>query len=250
MLFHSDDEPDFRSYFKGLYFQLKSSGNPVFLTLSLKPPGNFNPYKQALIVYMHNADLVKTVCTFSLDANVANAAFNKFTHDYSSAEAGKRIVHINDGIKDTLSYVQCLNGVYTKFVLPGLEDIKNDTSLSGIYINKARIICPVQYDGNTYIGASFPSLLYMGYYTNTGKTYLVPDYSIISPSFYNGTVDTTAGNYTFNIASYVQLFLDDATDTFKPEFQLALPEGSTKNAILKANSNRSPVKFELIYTRF
>lgn len=250
-LFYSenDDEPDFRSYFKGLYFQLISAGNSTFIKLSLLPPDNFSTYKHVLTVYMHDADTVNSSINLILDAKTKNAAFNKYSHDYSTAEAGKKIVHINDGIKDTLSYVQCLNGVYTKFVLPGLEDIKNDTSFSGIYINKARIICPVQYDGDAYIGASFPSLLYMGYYTNTGKTYLVPDYSI-STSFYDGKIDTTAGNYTFNVASYVQNFLDDSKGTLKPEFQLALPEGSVQNAILKANSSNFPVKFELTYTRF
>jgi hypothetical protein len=253
-LFYSenDDEPDFRSYFKGLYFQLIPSGNSTFIKLSLSPPDNFSTYKHVLTVYMHDADTVSSAINLLLDAKTKNAAFNTFAHDYSTAEPGKKIVHINDGIKDTLSYVQCLNGVYTKFIVPGLEDIKNDTSFSGIYINKARIICPVQYDGDAYMGASFPSLLYMGYYTNTGKTYLVPDYSIRSDysSFYDGTIDTTAGNYTFNVASYVQNFLDDSKGTFKPEFQLALPEGSVQNAILKANSSNSPVKFELTYTRF
>jgi hypothetical protein len=89
----------------------------------------------------------------------------------------------------------------------------------------------------------------MGYYNNLGQRYVVPDYYMNS-YIYNGNIDTTAGNYTFNIASYIQLYLDDSTSTYRPEFQLALPQGSLKNAILKANDSSRPVKFELTYTRF
>ncbi len=249
MLFHSDNEPDFRSYFKGLYFQLISAGDPVFLTLSLDPPDDYSYYKHQLIVYMTDKDGEEKVLTLILDAKTRNAAFNKFTHDFNTAETDKKIVHINDGIEDTLTYIQCLNGVYTKLLVPGLEKIKNDPSLSGICINKARIICPVHYDGSAYIGSTFPSQLFMGYYNNKGEKYLVPDY-YVSSSFFDGTIDTTAGNYSFNVASYVQQFLDDSTNTYRPEFQLALPAGSIQNAILKANNSKNPVKFELTYTRF
>ncbi len=249
MLFHSDDEPDFRSYFKGLYFQVKSTEDPVFITLSLKAPGTYEYYKHQFYIYMHDADGAVTVLSFALDAKATNAAFNKFTHDFSTADPGKKIVHVNDGVRDTLTYVQCLNGLYTKLSLPGLKKVKNDPSLSGIYINKARIICPVHYDGGTYTGSSFPSQLFMGYYDKSGVRYLIPDYKV-SSNFVDGIIDTTAATYSFNIASYVQLFLDDSTDTYLPEFQLALPSGSIQNAILKANSSTNPVKFELTYTRF
>ncbi len=72
----------------------------------------------------------------------------------------------------------------------------------------------------------------------------------MSATFFDGTIDTTAANYTFNIARYVQRYLDDTTAYYKPELQLALPEGSLRNAILKANNSSSPVKFEMVYTRF
>jgi hypothetical protein len=249
MLFHSDEEPDFRSYFKGLYFQLLPTGNPSFIKLNLTAPGDYGSYKHQLYIYMHDEDGNISALTLTLDAKATNAAYSTFSHDFSTAEPDKRIVHVNDGIKDTLTYVQCLNGLYTKLWIPGLNKIKEDPSLDGIYINKARIICPVHYDGGKYNGKAFPSMLYMGYYDKTGKRYLVPDY-YVNASFFDGTVDTTAGNYTFNIATYVQLFLDDNNDKYRPEFQLALPQGSLHNAILKANNSANPVKFELTYSRF
>jgi hypothetical protein len=249
MLFHSDDEPDFRSYFKGLYFQLNPIAGPVFITLNLEAPGDYDIYKHQLFIFLHDGDGKPSTFTLNIDAKVKNAAFSRFIHDQGTAEPGKQILHVNDGVRDTLSYVQCLNGIYTKLSVPDLEKIKEDPSFDGICINKARIICPVYYDGDAYIGSSFPSQLYMGYYNNLGKKYVIPDYYMNS-SIFNGKIDTTAGNYTFNIASYIQLYLDDSTSTYRPEFQLVLPQGSIKNAILKANDSSSPVKFELTYTRF
>jgi hypothetical protein len=252
MLFYSEsgDEPDFMSYFKGIYFQLVSSGDPVLITLNLEPLAADEFYRHYLSIYLHDEENISSTLILVIDAKgTKNAAFSTFRHDFSTAEPGKQILHVNDGVRDSLSYVQCLNGIYTKLAVPGLEKIKEDPSFDGIYLNKARIICPVYYDGDEYTGSSFPSQLYMGYYNNLGQRYVVPDYYINS-SIYNGKIDTTAGNYTVNIASYIQLYLDDSTSTYRPEFQLALPQGSLKNAILRANDSSRPVKFELTYTRF
>jgi len=249
MLFHNDTVPDFRSYFRGLYFELESTMSPVFITMNLEAPGDFESYKHQLYIYMHDSDGNSDVFLLNIDAKAKNAAFTTFSHDLSTADPFFKITHVNDRIKDTLSYVQCLNGIYTKLEIPGLEKIRNDPSLDGILINKARLTCPVHYDGSTYNGASFPQQLFMGYYDKLDRRYLIPDYSV-SATFFDGVIDTAAANYTFNIARYVQRFLDDTTANYKPEFQLALPEGSLRNAILKANNSSSPVKFEMVYTRF
>lgn len=251
MLFHDDSIPDFRSYFRGFYFQLIPSANPVFMTMNLVAPGDYGSYKHQLFIYMHDETGYSDVMILNVDAKAKNASFSTYTHDFSTADPGKKIVHVNDGVKDTLSYVQCLNGIFTKLVVPGLEDIRNDPSFDGIVINKARLICPIHYDGSSYKGSAFPRQMYMGYYDNDDNTYLIPDYFIKTDytSFFGGLVDTTAGDYTFNIARFVQRYLDDTSGEFKPEFQLALPEGSLQNAILKANSSATPVKFELTYTR-
>jgi len=249
MLFHSDDKPDFRSYLKGLFFQLQSAGNPVFITLSLKPPGDYEYYKHQLSIYMHDENGTSNMFVLNIDAKAKNAAYSTFSHDFSTADYNKKITHVNDGVRDTLSYIQSLNGLFTRLTIPGLEDIKKNPELKGIYINKARITCPVHFDGTNYKGSTFPSQLFMGYYDKSGKRYLIPDYSI-SAAFFNGRIDTASRNYTFNIASYVQRFLNDTTGNFMPEFQLALPEGSLRNAILKANNSATPINFELVYTRF
>ena len=88
---------------------------------------------------------------FILDAMNKNASFNRFSHDFSSASPGKKIQHINDGYRDTLSYLQYLNGVYTKISLPGSrKPEKSILLLKNIAVNKARLLVPVYFDGDLY----------------------------------------------------------------------------------------------------
>ncbi len=124
MLFHHSSKPDFRSYFKGLLFQLTSPEDPVFVSLSIDPPGDYGTYANYFVLYMHDINSTTKEFYFIIDAVSRNAAFNLYKHDFNAAEPDKRINHINDNYTDTLSYVQMMNGLYTKILIPGLEDHK------------------------------------------------------------------------------------------------------------------------------
>lgn len=247
-LFHNSVRPDFRAFFKGLYFELNPSSDPLLLALSLtyENAGYYNNY---FVLFMHdNAGATKEYY-FILDAKNINASFNKYSHDFTTAQPGKKIIHINDGFLDTLSYLQHLNGVYTRITLPGLESMKNNPDFDNIGINKARLIVPIHTDGDLYDVSSAPSQLYLRYRTTSGIKDRVSDYNKSYPGFFDGKLDTIAGNYSFNIPGFVQRYLEDITGEIKPELEIYLG-GGTKNAIFKANNSKSPVKFELTYTKF
>ncbi len=248
-LFHDNSRPDFRSFFKGLKFSLISPGDPVFLTLSLVPPVNLGGYSDYIVLFMHDEVGNPKQYYFIMDALSKNARFNLITHDFNTASPDKRIQHINEPVKDTLSYVQGLNGVFTKVIMPGLGKIKNDPSMSNIAVNKARLIVPVYTDGVLYKGSKMASQLFMRYRTTTGLKYYVPDYNP-NNNFFDGKIDTTAYICKFNIASFVQAYLDDTNNLIQPEVEIFLPTGNTLNVILKANGSSTPVKFEFTYTRF
>ena len=96
-------------------------------------------------------------------------------------------IHRNTTYKDTLSYLQSLNGVYTKIALPGLEDIKKDPSFDKIAVNKARLIIPVYFNPTAtdqYISKTYPLNLRLRYKANTGLRYDVPDYTWPHPQIY------------------------------------------------------------------
>jgi hypothetical protein len=255
MLFHSNTKPDFRSHFKGLYFRISSGSDPLMVSLYLDPPNSsksdHSGSQNYFVLYMHDEAAVQSQYYFILDAVNRNAAFTLISHNFNAASPGKRIKHINDGFRDTLSYLQHLNGVYTKISLPGLEALKNNPSfIKNIAVNKARLVVPVFFDGGLYKASTAPPQLVLRYKTKTGNKYIVPDYSIDQYNrFFDGTIDTTASLYRFNIPSFVQGYFEDVTNGIKPELEIYQGAG-TSNVILKANGNKTPVKFEFTYTRF
>ncbi|MDO9579676.1 MAG: DUF4270 family protein [Bacteroidales bacterium] len=250
-LFYSNTRDDFRSFFNGLYFSITPGSDPLLVSLSLTPPSTPGAYNNVLVLYMHDeADELKQFL-FILDAVNKNASFNKFSHDFTTASPDKMIEHINDvSYRDTLSYLQYLNGVYTKIAIPSLEVLKNDPSFDNIGVNKARLTIPVYFDGDLYTATTAPSQLYLRYSTNDGTKYIVPDYNIDQyHAFFDGKIDSINNVYNFNLASFVQGYLEDDTDEVKPELEL-FQYGGIKNVILKTNNSKTPVKFEFTYTKF
>ena len=141
--------------------------------------------------------------------------------------------------------------------MPGLEKLKNDGSLGKVAINRARLVVPINFNKTsteTYLN-SVPLSLRLRYKVKNGTRYDVPDYLIghvsgyTSYPFFDGTLDSVANVYNFNIPAFVQAYLEDATGNVKPELEIYQGSG-TKNVILNANRNKTPVKFEFVYTKF
>lgn len=250
MLFHSNSKPDFRSYFKGLHFQITSPEEPVFVSLSIDPPGTYETYSNYFVLFMHDRFSAPVQFFFIIDAVSRNAAFNTYVHDFEDADPLKKIMHVNEDFHDTVAYVQKMNGIFTKITIPALEQFKNDPLMKNISVNKARLILPVVYDNDIYKPSTLPSQIFLRYVTTSGDKYIVPDYYIGSSVFYDGRADTTANIYKINIATYVQSYLEDQTNTLTPELELYLLPSSENNVILRANGSANPIKFEFTYTRF
>jgi hypothetical protein len=249
MLFHSNSVPDFRSYFKGILFQLVAE-EPVLISLSVAPTsGNYYNYFN---FFMHDKDgAALTEFTFVLDAVSRNAAFNRYIHNFNTANPATRIRHLNDtNVLDTASYVQVMNGVYTLMAIPGLKKFKEEHRLEKISVNKARVIVPIYYDHNLYKPSTIPSQAYMRYINGVGIKMVIPDFTVISSDFFDGTADTVANVYKFNIATYVQDYLKDDENILKPEVEIYIAPFSSNNIILKANRSHPRVRFEFTYTKF
>lgn len=251
MLFHRSDAADFSTYFRGLHFQLISPDDPIFLSLSVKAPSS--SYQNYFEVYGKDKDSTQRVMAFLLDALTTNASFNLYRHDHSTAEAGKKIEHINDLVYlDTMSYAQTFNGLYTKLVLTKLDSIKNAPDMQGIAVNKARLKIPVVYDNDIYRRSTIPYILYLRYLATTGKRHDIPEKGT---AYFNGTADTSAtltadDVYTLNIATFVQDYLNDEADTIPSELELYLHPAIGNNLIIRANGSYKPIKFEFVYTKF
>jgi hypothetical protein len=247
------DTIDFRTFFNGLYFQLVSPTNPAFVSLSVASVGSSGTPVNYFTVYTHNGYQNSLSYDFLLGARHVSAAFNLFNHNFSTAEPDKKIQHINDGYEDNFSYLQNMNGVYTRIEIPALKALKNDPNLKNIAVNKARLIIPFVVDTTKEIiyAKTIPSTIYLRYTSSTGHKHMVNDYLNAGATFYDGTPDTvTAMSYNINLATYLQDYLNDASDTITTNLELFLLSTSEYNAVLKANKNPKRVKFEFTYTKF
>lgn len=257
MLFHSNVTPDFRSYLKGFQISVSSIGEPVLLSMNLAndaTPGSFlvdKYYKNFFAVFYHNEQGQNKIYYVIIDATNRNASFNRFEHIFSTADPDKVITGYNDpDVRSELTYVQSLNGLYTRILLTGLETLKNSGNFSNIAVNKAQLTLPFYTDNDIYSAAKAPSILLVRYRTNSGAKPIVHDYSIDEfHEFYNGRKDTINKVYRFNLATFVQEYLNDETGTIRPELEVIQGSGIS-NLILRGNGSSSPILFDFTYTRF
>ncbi len=251
--------PDFRSYFKGIYVQIAPSPDPLLVSLFLAPPdvGSTSHPTSTNFIAIFLTDSLGTSGEYDLvlDARSKNGAYNIYSHDYLAAAPELRIKHINDNYKDDLSYLQYLNGVYTRLVLPGLEKLKTESSLGRIAVNKARLVVPVHMtDSTKFISKTVPLQLVLRYKTSAGK-YVVPDYTMGSTGldashlFFDGTLDSVNRVYNFNIPQFVQSYLEDEGNVVEPMLEIYQGSG-VRNVVFEANGSKNPVKFEFTYTKF
>jgi len=245
-LFQNDAATDFRSFFKGIYATVnergKSPGKGEFSTSPLVMALSFSSANFNIRVYYHNNKASNLTYDFIINSN--SVRYNRYFHDFSVAEPGKKITHINDGIQDTLSYMQGFYGVFTRLKLPGLSQFKTTENIS---VNKARLTIPVFLDNDIYTTTSMPSRIYLSYMTSDGVRTIVPDY-YVNPGFFDGTFNSSSKTYNFNLAAFVQEYLEGRIP--KPELEMYFPDGEYLNSILKTTTSTTPARFEFTFTRF
>ena len=230
------DSLDFRSFFKGVYVTLVDPTQPFLMAFQ------FSSGEFFIRTYYHNPKTNNLTFDFVINSN--SYRYNRYFHDFTTAPPETRVSHINDGIKDTLSFLQGLNGVFPRIKMPGLAAYKDSMPLS---VNRAKMIISVYLDSGYFRTATVPSQIYFSYKTADSVKFVVSDY-LISPSFFDGKFNSSTKTFTFNIASFIQQYLEGKVPS--PMLEMYYPYGEFKNVILKTNSNTSPVKFDFTYTKF
>ena len=85
--FYSTTKPDFRSWFKGLYFQMSSASDPLLIAFNLlSNPQSSSTYQNYFVLYMHDTLDIAIRYYFILDPKHPNACYNKFERDFSTAQ--------------------------------------------------------------------------------------------------------------------------------------------------------------------
>ncbi|MBA4322226.1 MAG: hypothetical protein C0408_05350, partial [Odoribacter sp.] len=235
-LTQDDNTNDFRTFFKGLYITMPDAPTPMLVAMGFSSSDFF------IRVFYHNST---GNYNFDFIINTYSVRYNRYNHIFATADPAKKIKHINDGVKDTMIYLQAFNGVFPRIKIPGLSYIKN--TLLPVSVNKARLTFTVFLDSINYFSTNVPGQILLKYTKADTIQYLVPDY-LVNPGFFDGSFNSTKKTYSFNLASFVQEYLEGRID--EPVVEMYYPDGEYKNVILKANNGSPPVKFEFTYTRF
>jgi hypothetical protein len=252
-LFHDNKTADFRDFFKGIFMQIESELplEPVLVSFSAANSSYYGSYSNLFLVYFHDKDDNEKVYQypFIIDAVSRNASFIKYTHEFDKATAVEKVTNFNNSVRDSLVYLQVMNGLYTRITIPGLEAIKNDPGMNNIAVNKARLTLPIMYGNNYYKPKTIPGQLYVRYKNKNGEKFYVPDLSN-GTDYFNGTPDSLKHVYSVNLATFVQSYLRDTEGNYKPELELFLQPSTLSNLILRANGNNKHIRFDFTYTKF
>ncbi len=224
----------YTTFFKGLYFGIRSETNPVLVTMA----ANESPL--AITIYYHTPSDVKYIYSFVATNRAVN--YNRFTHDYTTADPDKKIQHINDLVADTVAYLQAYKGVYSRFDIPSLSAFRDTARIA---VNKARLYVPVYLDDEFFPEADVPARIFLRYRDSEGNEVAVLDL-IHDVGFLDGTYYNAKDYYIFNITSFVQQYLEGVVEN--PSVEMYYPLASDSNVIFKVNANDPTVRFEFVYT--
>ncbi len=234
MLFLSSEVDDFRNYFNGLYFEYPQTDNRHLLKLNMLG-GNS-------AISMYYKDTLETSRSFTFLFNTRAVLYNRYQHDFEAADPEKKIKYINQPVKDTLTYVQGMNGVFTKIHIPGLEGLKNEMPVS---INKARLFLPVYVNDTDFTEDLIPEIVIARYVDSDGVRKYLPDF-ILSPEFFDGSYNAITDRFVINIANFVQQYLNGEIP--EPVIEIVLSSFDEKNLILRANDAVISPHIEIVYT--
>ncbi|MCI0522482.1 MAG: DUF4270 domain-containing protein [Bacteroidales bacterium] len=224
----------YTDYFKGLYVALRSEADPVLISMTAAD----SPL--ALTIHFH--DTSDTKYTYSFVATERAVNYNKYKHDFTTADPDKQIKHINDLVTDTVVYLQGLKGVYTRLDLPSLSSFREEGRIA---VNEARLYVPVLLDGVTFADSLMPPRIYLRYRDSEGNLEPVPDL-LHDPGFLDGTYYKLKDYYIFNIPTFIQEYLEGEIDN--PSVEMYYPSSFERNAIFKANGNNPTVRLEFSYS--
>ncbi len=234
-LYLADLPPDFRNYFYGLYFEYPQTENYHMVKI------NLNSGYSGLVLYY--TDTANVSSAFSFLFNTKTVSYNVFDHDFTAAEPGKQIQHINEEVQDTVSYIQSYNGVFTTLRMNGLESLKDSLPLA---INKARLYLPAYSNDTDFPEDNFPTNLLARYTDDEGDRFVTRDY-LIDPSFADGQYYSLDDYYILNITAFVQDYLDGLIT--EPELEVIFNSYEGNHLILWGQGSDNPPRLELVYTK-
>ncbi|MCA1757208.1 MAG: DUF4270 domain-containing protein [Bacteroidales bacterium] len=235
MLFLSSDSADFRTLIKGVWIEyLPASENHMFEVDVSSGQTGFE---------VHYTDAAANHSTYPFGINSKTVKYNRYIHDFSTADPGMEISHINDMVKDSLSYIQSFQGVFTRIEIPGLEALREMMPLG---INKASLVLPAFTDDMFFPEENIIGLQVLARFNNSdGLKEIVPDY-LLSNEFFDGRYYGIDREFRINLVNFIQKYLEGEIP--EPVVELFLPVSAKRNLVLWSENEDKPVRLELVFT--
>ena len=184
----------FISFFKGIHVRANPSfanetGGGVIASFNL-----LAGMSKLTFYYTNDGDTTKRNANFEINSSCPR--FNRYEHDYSTAQFGNVFpVPGNNKL-----YIQSMAGVKVRLKFP---DLKNLTSSGPVSVNKAELIIPVIENSNY---KNHQNLLVFGV-DSAGAEALIPDLLFETENYYGGSYSPVNKQYSFTISRYVQRVL-------------------------------------------
>ncbi len=242
------EQDKFLNHFKGFYIDANEivSGNGAISSFNLLDN------RSRLEIYFRDAsDSLK----FEFVISENTARLNLFKHDISTADPSYMISHLDDGIQDTVIYLQGMAGTYAKIRLPYLDAW---TDSMPIAVNKAEFIIPLSDDDPEGDNAPvFPDRYDMMFLNDQGKFEHVYD-KYYSATYFGGELGEDDEFVRFNVTSHIQDYFealsqgDTSSSARKKEFYFMVrtPSLISKRGIFTSPANVSnKMRFRLLYTK-
>lgn len=236
----------FLKFFKGLYIETAPVNHKGSL-LRIDTPSS------VMVVYYHTAEHDSLGFGYWLSANAADVS--RFTHDYSGTSFYNHLNQEQVQNQDTLVYLQPSGGTKIKINIPSLSAWRDSLNYA---INKATLTVHVDTLMSDFKHYEIPSLLYLKYIDDKGQEQYPVD-AQQSITYYGGVYNPIDGTYVFNITQHMQLVTQGKKQTDGSFVRLnnngfylvaALRNGSPKRVVLKGQSSKRPMKFDVAYTRY
>lgn len=172
--------------------------------------------------------------------NTTSVRFNTFEHDYTNSAV--ETVLNNPGIPSMFAYTEAMAGVETVIKFPNFK-----SSFQGkILINKAELILPVA--GGSYDEFGVATAIVAASRNDLGALEFIPD-AFENTDYFGGQYKESSQTYTFNIARYLQAFLNE---NISSEGLTILVTGSAvraeRSVFQSENNSGRKIRLNLYYT--
>lgn len=231
-----DSQEDFLQEIKGLYFTSDIQSGKGILT-------NFKLLSLTTeVIFAFHYESSDTLF-YNFSISQSSARINMYSNDYSTADPSYKILHLDDNIEDSVSYIQGLSGVYTKVCFPTLEDWRDSLPIG---INNAELTINLSQDIPSFADFEPPEYLDINVRDKEGNFIPITDL-VLGRNYFGGNL--TDGFYSFTVSDFIHQYLNGYY--YEPILYIFVNQSNYKpeRTVLSGYDHSEKAQLQMTYTR-